>query len=528
MCDVIRLIKNKPAAIRTEQDLDLIRKTFDVDLSNTDAVWASLSRKQKNILCKYFEFKAALSEKGDLYPYFDKMGADAQNSIPAGLFILFHGNAVVSTGLHSIVIHGGDGIRVGRAVLGRLQLPEDANDFFVKAEETMRSKNTSLYHKFVSLEKGCKEVSVHFHRGASYLMLPESKSRIFIERLNASLLTRCVFRDIGVTELLDPNTANSDDSSKIWRFKPGNVLLQEGTVANRVLFIAKGSCFVFRRTCPKNPSQQLCVGSLTSPSFIGFAPLLIDCKTNGDSFGIQPVSVVAVQEGYAFSFCSRQFINVLKNTNPDTDLVNAFKYLADCQSIWTNAEDIDFSGEDKTEELNSTNQEACHMPVTEEVNVDDDKHHADIGINGLISNIECGKLKRKQLLESLHESLASYPNNKSILRNIHHPLLQSISKHLLKEIMTNLERECGVTFGRSEGDDPFHNFTIESNATEEHMALLIPRPDLDRLHRMADNFLGLGRKRPPKYDDSDPFLLPVPSAVDRKYHGKTLPIVRRA
>ena len=48
LSDAILLIKNKSTAIRTESDLDLIRTTFDEDLSKADTVWASLSYKQKN------------------------------------------------------------------------------------------------------------------------------------------------------------------------------------------------------------------------------------------------------------------------------------------------------------------------------------------------------------------------------------------------------------------------------------------------------------------------------------------------
>lgn len=85
-----------------------------------------------------------------------------------------------------------------------------------------------------------------------------------------------------------------------------------------------------------------------------------------------------------------------------------------------------------------------------------------------------------------------------------------------------------MIFGKRVSNDPFHNFTINSDDSDQQMALLMPTPLDNRLAHMADNFLGLGRKRPPQYDDSDPFLSPVPSSVDRKMHGKTLPIVRRA
>lgn len=112
LSDAILLIKNKSTAIRTESDLDLIRTTFDEDLSKADTVWAALSNKQKNTLCKYFEFKAALSDDGDLYPCVDKAGIHWLQYNPAGIFILVRGEAIVSTGEHSIVIRGGGSMGV--------------------------------------------------------------------------------------------------------------------------------------------------------------------------------------------------------------------------------------------------------------------------------------------------------------------------------------------------------------------------------------------------------------------------------
>lgn len=73
--NAIRLIKTKSADIRSKSDLNLITATFDADL-NADAVWASLSRKHKNLLCKHFEFRAALSDDGDLYSCVEQTGVE--------------------------------------------------------------------------------------------------------------------------------------------------------------------------------------------------------------------------------------------------------------------------------------------------------------------------------------------------------------------------------------------------------------------------------------------------------------------
>lgn len=509
--DAIRLIKNKSPAIRTEVDIDLIRTTFDGVLG-ADPVWAILSTPQKNCLCKHFEFKAALSEGGDLYPCVEKTAVrqHALDNSLAGLFILLRGDAKVSLGPHSIVIHGRDGF----AVLGRLPIPEDVP---LQSDES----NASLYHRFVALARGCMDVSVQFFRGASYIHLPILKSRPFIEKLNASLLTRRMLVDIGMSGLLQCEHRMSDNGiSKVFQFRPGTVLIKQGSVANRVLFIAKGSCFIFRSANKHSP--PLCVGSLSSPSFIGFSPLL--GEDNDENFGIHPVSVVAVEVGFAYSLCSRQFLSIIKQST--NDLVQAFTILADCQKIWIDAAD-EYYADSERDELDTV-EEDTEKPVEYETEEQSNKN--DINIADLISNIGNGKLQRTKMLTALHGSLIEEkPHVGEDLNDLDHPLLQSISKNLLKEIMTNLERDCGVTFGCcNEGHDPFHNFSIYSDNAEAQMTLLMPTPVPGRLACMADNFLGLGRKRHPKYDDSDPFLMPVPSAVDRKMHGKTLPIIRRA
>ena len=513
--DVIRLIKNKSPAIRTEVDINLIRTTFDGVLG-ADPVWTILSDKQKNCLCKHFEFKAALSEGGDLYPSVEKTGVQQRALVDslAGLFILLRGDAKVSIGQHSIVIHGRDGL----AVLGRLPTPEDIH---VQSKEF----NASLYHRFVALERGCKDVSVQFCKGASYVHLSTLKSRVFIERLNASLLTRRIFSDIGMSRLLQRKHTMSDDGiSKVFQFRPGNVLIKQESVANQVLFIAKGSCFIFRNTHKRAP--PLCVGSLCSPSFIGFSPLLLE--ENNNNCGKHPVSVVAVEDGFAYSFCSRQFLSIIKQ--PTNDLVQAFSVLAECQNIWINAAD-EYYADSEPEELDTV-EEKVEEEVEETVESETKEQidNSDVNMADLIlSNIANGKLQRTKMLTALHGSLAEEKQDDfEELDGLDNPLLQSISKNLLKEIMANLEQDCGVTFGcYNEGDDPFHNFSIHSDNADAQMTLLMP-PVPGRLAHMADNFLGLGRKRPPKYDDSDPFLMPVPSAVDRKMHGKTLPIIRRA
>lgn len=77
---------------------------------------------------------------------------------------------------------------------------------------------------------------------------------------------------------------------------------------------------------------------------------------------------------------------------------------------------------------------------------------------------------------------------------------------------------------------PFHNFTttssndgnIDTTESDNHMSLSMPPQISNRIAQMEKC---LGRNRIQEYDNTDPFLKPYPSVVDRKMHGKTLPII---
>ena len=73
---------------------------------------------------------------------------------------------------------------------------------------------------------------------------------------------------------------------------------------------------------------------------------------------------------------------------------------------------------------------------------------------------------------------------------------------------------------------PFHNFTttssnggnIDTTESDNHMSLNMPPQIPNRIVQMEKC---LGKE----YDNTDPLLKPYPSVVDRKMHGKTLPII---
>ena len=102
-----------------------------------------------------------------------------EDDSPGGLYILACGRATVSCGEYSMLVQGGvDECNTIGIVLGRLSIPEDARDFFREAKS--RAERKSVYRRFVALEKRRGNVSIHFEKGATYLLLPESTSQIFL------------------------------------------------------------------------------------------------------------------------------------------------------------------------------------------------------------------------------------------------------------------------------------------------------------------------------------------------------------
>lgn len=97
--------------------------------------------------------------------------------------------------------------------------------------------------------------------------------------------------------------------------------------------------------------------------------------------------------------------------------------------------------------------------------------------------------------------------------------------------MIALANDCGVDYTMCEQSDqfngPFHTFITTDNVDtttdiDDHMSLNMPHQVLNRIAQMEKC---LGRKRPQEYDNTNLFLKPYPSVVDRKMHGKNLPII---
>jgi len=578
---VARILKNRCAALRSEDDLRCIRNAVDPALDESDDVWRALSARQKLALCKYFELKTVFEEEGQSLCV---EGSRARGRIRSGishfggLYILVHGRAIVSCGRPSLLVHGGGtsiggGSQLGK-VFGRLALPsQNTDDFFRKTEANQHEM--SLYHRFVSLqnEEG-NDVNIHFEKGSTYIVLPESQSRPFLGRLNASLITKRVFNDVGIEKLLCKQTHecnNESKATKVYGFRAGQILIKEGDDPDRVLFIATGSCLIFR----SNEEQEVhCAGSMLSPCFIGIAPLFDDSDVNNDDSidGKQPASAVAVTNGYAFSFCSLCFMRSLDRTSSKPSLMRAFQSLAKSQmaawDICTIVED-DVEAEENNAWATQTqndnveeDDEIVPSPANSQqnslANVLEVESEEYMKVNALNESVLCenpemsidlgaiflkGRLRRSKLLSAIHDTISNDLSAdihsdlvgggvavSSAVHNRETWLLDGDKSNIMADTMVALSEGCDVDFTKCEGKDPFHKFTINTptdNNDDSHdsMSLEMPSHTPNRVDQMAEKCLG--RKRPPQYDDSDPFLKPCPSVVSRKMHGKTLPVVRR-
>eukprot|EP00571_Detonula_confervacea_P009097 CAMPEP_0172317150 /NCGR_PEP_ID=MMETSP1058-20130122/30657_1 /TAXON_ID=83371 /ORGANISM="Detonula confervacea, Strain CCMP 353" /LENGTH=561 /DNA_ID=CAMNT_0013031637 /DNA_START=644 /DNA_END=2326 /DNA_ORIENTATION=+ len=550
--EVARILKNRSAAIRSEDDLRCIRNALDPALNEADVVWAALSARQKIALCKHFELKTVFQDEGQSVCVDRRARGIRSGNDSGGLYILVRGRAILSCGSPSLLVHGGiDGggnSQLG-VVLGRLALPsEDAHDFFKHGAR-------SLYHRFVSLQnKQGNVVSIHFEKGSTYIVLPEPQSRHFLDRLNASLIAKRVLNDIGIADLLCTKThetvcCNDENKpAKVFGFREGQILIKEGDDSDRVLFIATGSCLIFRN----NEEQEIhCVGSISSPCFIGITALFGDRDSDGVSVDEgQPVSVVAAADGFAFSFCSLCF---LKSFKPEA--INAFQFLAQSQmAAWA----APTGGKEEEEEDALTTQNdsveeegeiAPSLTVGNQLNILTDKlkfqveesykensvivnmpkKNSDTSIDA-DENLLKGKLNRLKFLSAIHETLSNDLSRDvagDVVHNRETWLLGCNKSNILSDIMQALSKGCGVDFTNCDGNDPFHNFIIDTPAdtsSDLQMSLKMPSQMPNRIVHMSEKCLG--RKRPPEYDNSDPFLKPCPSVVSRKMHGKTLPMVR--
>jgi len=208
---------------------------------------------------------------------------------------------------------------------------EDANVFFKGADASGRAKST--YHRFVSPKsRQGNDVNILFEKGSTYIVLPESQSRQFLARLNASLIANRIFNDIGMTKLLCKQTHEKSCThaslingeckvTKVFRFRAGQILIRQGNATEQVLFIATGSCLILQF----NEEQEVrCVGSLLAPCFLGVTALFGGMDSND-----QHVSVVAATDGYAFSFCSYCFYAFVERMS--SELMDAFANLAQSQ-----------------------------------------------------------------------------------------------------------------------------------------------------------------------------------------------------
>jgi len=530
---------------------------------------------------------------------------NANYSYAGGLYILVHGRATITRAGRSLIVHNGGENGVGgasnqsRKVLGRLSAPfsEETHEFFKRAPETEANgssegteRQQSLYHRFVSpdnlLRSDDDDVTIRFEKGSSYIVLPESSSRCFLDRLNASLIAKRVLNDIGIAGLLSKKrTAHERDctrqislamdgesnkATKVFRYRAGQILIKEGDIPDDVLFLATGSCLILRYN---GDGESHCVGSIVSPCFIGIAALFGHdyggCGGLGSNMNdsAQPVSVVAATDGHAFSFCSLCFRTSVEKAS--SKLVNAFQFLARSQmEAWathsaveeeeeenkgrggedalTTASDDDVKEEEEIVLPKAINIQQSSVTENLKVQMEESSNENSVNTNALNktleesiyvdANLSKGKLNRSKFLSLIHETLSkdltTDATKNDMVHNREKWQIEDNKDNILSDITKALSEGCGVDVRDCEGSDPFHDFVVDKSAEDAtsagddySMSLQLPTRMPNRVRKMADKCLG--RKRPPEYDDSDPFLKPCPSVVSRRMHGKTLPMVRR-
>jgi len=134
--------------------------------------------------------------------------------------------------------------------------------------------------------------------------------------------------------------------------------------------------------------------------------------------------------------------------------------------------------------------------------------------------LQKGRLKRSKILSTVHNTISSsdLSSTKEQLDLIHNreKWLNTDKPNLLCDIIFSLSNDCGVDYTickrNHPSKGPFHNLTSTRN-----------EGNIDTTE--SDNHMSLNMPPPQEYDNTDPLLKPYPSIVDRKMHGRTLPII---
>jgi len=470
------------------------------------------------VLVKYYEFVHEF---------------DTDNLYTDGLFVLLRGKATVSSVGQSLIINAKPGCDLeAQHVLGQLTFPNSSTELFFKNIENTNHET-----------RQGRKTTIHFDKGSTYLVLRPAHSTAYLERLQGSLVGKSVLNDIGIGEILQKKSHEIDCNGsvgnpiKVFSFREGQILTRQGDDTDQVLLIATGSCLVYREN---EENEVHCVGSFVAPCFIGLTPFLQDydiCILEKEQ-----VSVVAVERGVAISFCSSCFVTVMSSK-----LKDAFTNLARTQmKTWTTfATDEDETSNSmdpqhqKAEEAASKEESAYQTSIRTNATVDEDDENDTTIAHDLNERLQTGRLKRSKVLSTIHNTILSSSdlnNSKEQLDVIHNRekwLLDTDKPNLFYDIMIALTNDCGVDYTMCERNHPskgpFHNFTTTSNdgnidttESDNHMSLSMPPQISNRIAQMEKC---LGRNRIQEYDNTDPFLKPYPSVVDRKMHGKTLPII---
>lgn len=459
----IEKICEKCPVLRTKEELTTIHNLLSSTELKVEYLWRRLDYHSKLLFCSYFKFQSSLSK--------EKVYTDS--SAP-NICIFINGSAQYNIGNTVVSLPEDEGILlhnipVPQSVKKLLSNTTPHTNEYQEEEDAntfLNSIQTKLRNQLGKPLNAENRPNVIFHLRSHYLYLNKMDLRTFMESLFEDLITSRVATHLHISKI----------DLTLMTFAKGTIVYEEDIDSDKIIMIIRGKCSI--QKCPRSISdneyeveeyqngqrhRNITIGSAAPLSFLGFLPHFTANKSFDNVKVVQPYTVTALDA------CGVRCLVIdarlfLQEVQKRSHVNQCFREAAMKQTRWLNRY-LPFRME-------------LEVIENEEKDIEPFPHMSMSMLEEAISSIFEGKVrkprwKKQRMLSALN--------------------------HLL-----------GVS-EPSSNDEEGHEY---------------PYYDLSQIIQYDRSTDECGCKNDDKIDDDD-FLQPCPSLVERKFHGKTLPIINR-
>lgn len=459
----IKKICEKCPVLRTKEELTTIHNLLSSTELKVDYLWRRLDHHSQLLLCSYFKFQNSVCK--------EKVYTDS--SAP-NICIFMNGVAQYNIGSTVVSLPEDEGILlhnilVPQSVKKLLSNTTPHTNEYKEEEDTntfLHSIQTKLRNQLGKPLNAENRPNVIFHPRSHYLYLNKMDLRIFMESLFEDLVTSRVTTHLDISKI----------DLTLMTFAKGTIVYEEDIDSDKIIMIIRGKCSI--QKCPRSISDneyeveecqsgrrhgKITIGSAAPLTFLGFLPHFTANKSFYNVKFVQPYTVTALDA------CGVRCLVIdarlfLQEVQKRSHVNQCFREAAMKQTRWLNR----------------------YLPFRMELEVIENEE----------KDIEPFPDMSMSMLEEAISSIFQ--------RKVRKPRWKK------QKMLSALNNLLGVS-------DP------SSNDEEGHE---YPYSDLNQIiqyDRSTDDCEG---KNGDKIDDDD-FLQPCPSLVERKFHGKTLPIIHR-